>query len=94
MRNSLKALIVLLVLCAMAILVPASAMAQDQFAVGTAPVTHDSDPEANLPYLYAVYTVTWVAFFGYLFYISQKQRDLRREVEELRRALAEKEGGD
>jgi CcmD family protein len=94
MRNSLKALVVLLVLCAMPVLMPASAIAHDQYAVGTAPVTHGSDPEANLPYLYAVYTVTWVAFFAYVFYLSQKQRDMRREVEELRRALAERDGQD
>ena len=52
----------------------------------------ESDPEANLPYLFAVYTVTWIAFFAYLFYLSQKQRDLRAEIESLRRTLSEEEG--
>ena len=52
----------------------------------------ESDPEANLPYLFAVYTVTWIAFFAYLFYLSQKQRDLRAEIESLRRTLSEEKG--
>jgi CcmD family protein len=51
-----------------------------------------SDPEANLPFLFSVYSVTWVIFFVYLYYLSQKQRNLRREVEELRQVLAEREG--
>ena len=46
--------------------------------------------EGSLPYLYVVYTVTWVAFFAYAFYVSRRQRDLRREIEQLRRALDEK----
>ena len=49
------------------------------------------DPEANLPYLFAVYAITWVAFFAYLYYLSQRQQNLRREVEELREALSERE---
>ena len=48
-------------------------------------------PKANLPYLFAVYAITWVIFFAYLYYLSQRQRNLRREVEELRQALAERE---
>ena len=94
MRNNLNALVVLIALCAIVILVPASATAQDQYAVGSAITSQGSDPEANLPFLYAVYTVTWVAFFVYVFYLSQKQRDMRREVEDLRRALAERDGQD
>ncbi|MBF8266838.1 MAG: hypothetical protein HW388_346 [Dehalococcoidia bacterium] len=88
MKYALKALMVVLALGAALILGTASAMAQELPDVAAAP---GSDPEANLPYLYAVYTVTWVAFFAYLVYLSQRQRDLRRQVEELRRALAEKE---
>ena len=48
-----------------------------------------SDPEANLPFLFAVYTVTWLAFFAYAFYMTRRQQDLRREVRDLRRALEE-----
>lgn len=49
----------------------------------------DSSP---LPYLFTVYTVTWLAFFAYAFYMSRRQRQLRQEIEELRRQLEEKKG--
>ena len=73
-------------------LVAAPVAAQEGDADQGTPSAQDSDPEANLPYLFAVYTVTWVAFFAYLFYLSQKQRDLHSEIEALRRDLSEKEG--
>ena len=47
------------------------------------------EPEANLPFLYAVYTITWAAFFGYIFLLSRRQREMRREMEALRKALEE-----
>lgn len=66
------------------------AMAQEDISVQ--PTNQESsDPEANLPYLFAVYSITWIVFFAYLYYLSQRQRNLRREVEELRQILAEKE---
>ena len=49
-----------------------------------------SDPEANSPFLFGVYTVTWLAFFAYAFYMSRRQQDLRREVRDLRRALEDR----
>ena len=51
----------------------------------------DDDPEANLPYLFAVFIITWAAFFGYVFYMSLRQRDMRSEIEALKRALAQRE---
>ena len=51
----------------------------------------DYDPGGNLPFLFAVYTITWVAFFAYAFYVSRRQRELRREIEELRRVMEEKD---
>ena len=59
----------------------------------TAPQEQDNgdDPEANLPYLFAVFIITWAGLFGYLFYISRRHRDTRRELEELKAALDEKE---
>ena len=54
----------------------------------------DSDPEANLPFLFAVYILTWAGFFGYAFYMSRRQRDMRRDIEALRRALRERQGED
>ena len=51
----------------------------------------DFDRGGNLPFLFAVYTVTWAAFFAYAFYMSRRQRELRRELDEIKRALEEKE---
>lgn len=85
-----KALVALLVVCTLTLSsVAAPAIAQEEPPAQAEPTS--SDPEANLPYLFAVYAITWVAFFAYLFYLSQKQRELRRELEELRRFLAERE---
>jgi CcmD family protein len=51
----------------------------------------DGDPEANLPYLFAVYIVTWAGFFGYVFVMSRRQREMRREIDALKVALTDKE---
>ncbi len=48
----------------------------------------DSKPEANLPFLFAVYTITWIAFFGYAFYLSRRQAELRQEIQALQEELA------
>lgn len=53
-----------------------------------------SDPEANLPFLFAVYIFTWAGFFGYAFYMSRRQRDMRRDIDALRQALREREDKD
>jgi len=53
-------------------------------------VQEEHSPESNLGYLFAVYTITWIVFFAYLFFISRRQRDMRREMEALKRALEEK----
>ena len=58
----------------------------------SAETSEDRGPEANLPYLFAAYTVTWVGFFVYVYYLSQRQRSLQREVEALREALADRDG--
>ncbi len=44
-------------------------------------------PSDNLPYLFAAYAVTWVVFFIYVFFVSRRQRELEREVKELRHVL-------
>ena len=51
-------------------------------------------PEANLPFLFAVYIVTWAAFFAYVFYVSRRQRELQNEIRDLKRALEERESRD
>ena len=53
----------------------------------TAPLEHGDDPEANLPFLFAVYIITWGAFFAFVFYMSRRQREMQGEIEALKRAL-------
>ena len=47
--------------------------------------------ESELPWLFAVYIITWGAFFGYVFAMSRRQREMRREIELLRRVFEENE---
>ena len=56
-----------------------------------APSAQDAPGESNLGYLLAGTLLTWAGFFAYAIYIARKNRDLRREVEELRRLLGERE---
>ncbi len=58
----------------------------------SAETSEDRGPEANLPYLFAAFAVTWVGFFVYVYYLSQRNRNLRRELEALREALDERDG--
>mgnify|MGYP001205736179 CR=1 FL=1 len=89
---ALKPLIALLVMSAI-FLSSAAIPALAQQDISTQSNNEESsDAEANLPYLFAVYAITWVIFFTYLYYLSQRQRNLRREVEELRQILVEREG--
>ncbi len=53
----------------------------------------DSGPEANLPYLFAVFIITWAAFFAYVFVMSRRQNELRQEIDALRKRLTGSEGG-
>ena len=51
-------------------------------------------PSANLPFLFAAFAVTWVAFFAYAFFVSRRQQELRREIAELSSALEQQEQED
>ena len=50
--------------------------------------------EAELPWLFAVYAITWAAFFGYVFMMSRRQREMQREIDILKRALDAKMDDD
>ena len=39
--------------------------------------------EDYLPFLFAAFAITWVAFFAYGFFIARKQADLKQEIEAL-----------
>lgn len=47
--------------------------------------------ESELPWLFAVYAITWAAFFGYVFVMARRQTEMRREIDALKRALDERE---
>ena len=47
--------------------------------------------EAELPWLFAVYAITWAAFFAYVFIMSRRQREMQREIDALKRALQAKD---
>ena len=55
------------------------------------PAQEGRSPEANLPFLFAVYIITWASFFAYVFYVSRRQRELQNEVQDLKRALEERD---
>ena len=56
-----------------------------------APVLETNGPEANLKYLFAVFFGAWAAFFGYIFFLSRRFRDLTRERDVLKTLLKEKD---
>ena len=56
-----------------------------------APAAQDAPGESNLGYLLAGTLLTWAGFFAYAVYLWRKNRDLRREVDDLRRTLGERD---
>ena len=59
----------------------------------TAPLEEHEDGESDseLPWLFAVFFITWASFFGYVFLMSRRQREMQREIEALNLALQERE---
>ena len=49
------------------------------------------DPEANLKFLFAVFFLTWIAFFAYVFFLSKRLKEMTRELQSLKKTLAGKE---
>ena len=48
------------------------------------------DPEANLKYLFAVFFLVWALFFGYIFFLSRRLKEMRNEVTLLKKIISEK----
>ena len=44
-------------------------------------------PSSNLPYLFAAFAVSWVVLFGYLFYVNQRQHEMKKEITRLQNFL-------
>ena len=49
-------------------------------------------PDERLPYLFAVYAVTWAVFFLYAFFVARRQHDMEQEIRSLRQALEARTG--
>ena len=75
----------------------AAAHAQVSFPAGgesgpaPQPQAQEREGESELPWLFAVFLVTWAAFFAYVFMMSRRQREMQRELDALKRALADRE---
>ena len=96
MRRIVIALAALIALCAVVGLadgayVSAADGAGAIVAADEPPAQQQMRGEAELPWLFAVYAITWAAFFGYVFVMSRRQREMRAEIAALKRALAERE---
>jgi CcmD family protein len=47
----------------------------------------------NLSFLFYGYTVIWVIILGYVYSLTRREQNLRNQVEELKRAITEKDEG-
>ena len=61
------------------------------FAVTRSIVAQESNPEANLPFLFAAYAVVFLGLAGYILVLSRRQRELEREIKALRQSLEEQD---
>ena len=52
----------------------------------------EMDGESELPWLFAVFAITWAAFFAYVFVMSRRQREMQREIDHLKRSLEDATG--
>jgi CcmD family protein len=59
-----------------------------------APIGHEAAGESNLGFLFTGFSVVWVGLIAYAFYVNRREQALRRELEELRHQLADKNPSD
>ena len=50
-----------------------------------------SQPPANLTFLFVAFAVTWLVFFVYAFFISRRRQELEREVRDMQREVGTSE---
>ena len=44
----------------------------------------------NTAYLFAAFTIIWALVFGYILFLFNRQRKLRRDIDSLKKAFKEK----
>ena len=50
-----------------------------------------SNDESGLPWLFAVFAVTWASFFVYALFMSRRQKEITRELETLKKLISSEE---
>ena len=48
----------------------------------------------NMPFLFAAFAVSWVAFFLYAWFLNRRQQETAKEIRRLRQALETQEAVD
>ncbi len=43
----------------------------------------------NLSFLFYGYTVIWIIVLGYVFYLSRREKNLRDEIEQLKKTMSD-----
>jgi CcmD family protein len=51
----------------------------------------NTNTETNLDFLFAIYLITWVGFFTYIFIVSRRQRTMEREIEGLKQVRSQQQ---
>ena len=54
------------------------------------PMSQNEGPESNLKFLFAVFFITWLAFFAYVVFLSRRLKSMKQEINDLRSHLGEK----
>lgn len=46
-----------------------------------------SQPPANMGFLFAAFAITWLVFFAYAFFVSRRRQELERDVRDLQQGV-------
>ncbi len=50
-----------------------------------------TQPPANMGFLFVAFAITWLVFFVYAFFVSRRRQELEREVRDLQEGLEREE---
>lgn len=53
-----------------------------------------TQPPANMGFLFAAFAITWLVFFVYAFFVSRRRQELEREVRDLQQGLERDEADE